>query len=265
MDEIEEKFEGSSTAEKVDLIADMLIRVKELSEEQREELAYLTNSVINSYLDFDLLNTISKDLTEKMLEYDITNEFSDEVLGVEPYSKINREKWEKQFSELYYLATNKPKSAGKKIKKLQKEMPENPALAFFELLVTQAQESLQYEEKLNNYHERFSQYPLIKILWATSEQFKIKNKNLMDFFKKGPKEFFTGRESVHHIEMFHYLFLLIITASVFKNITLLEVVDMIIDEIEIPEEDTDILSDMIAITKMNFILSLKEEENITKK
>jgi hypothetical protein len=259
VDEIEEKYEGLSTDEKVNLTVDLLIRIKELSEKQSEELAYLTNSVINSYINFDLLNTISKELTENLLEYEITDGFSDEMLGIEADSKINREKWKKQFSELYYLATNKPKSAGKKIKKLQKEMPENPALAFLELLVMQAQESPQYEEKLNNYHEGFSQYPLIKILWANLNWIKNERINPIDFFKKSPEEFFAGRESVHHIEMFHYLFLLILTASAYANITLLEVVDMIFDEIEIPEEDNDILSEMIAISKMNFILSLKEE------
>lgn len=258
VDEIEEKFESLSTAEKADLIADMVGRIKGLSDKQSEELAYLTNTVVNSYIDFDLLNNISQELTEKLLNYESTGEFSDGILGIEPDSKINREKWAEQFSELYYLATNKPKSAGKKIKKLRKEMPENPALAFLELLVTQAQISPEYEERLDNYHERFAQYPLIKILWATSKQFKNKNTNPIDFFRKGPEEFFADRESLHHIEIFHYLFLLIITASVFGNVTLLEVVNMIIDEVEIPEQDYDILSEMITVSKMNFILSLKE-------
>lgn len=260
VDDIEEKYEDLSIAEKVDLIAEKFIQIKELSDVQSEEMAYLANSVINSYLDFDLLNSLSAELSAKLLEYEITEEYTDEMLGIEPNSDINREKWKDQFSDLYNLAINKPKSAGKKIKKLQKKMPENPALAFLDILVMQAQESPQYEEKLQSYHEQFPNYPLINIFWSTHEWLKNENANPVDFFKKGPENFFNGKESLHYIEMFHYLFLQIVTASALGNITLVEVVDMILDEIEMPKEDNVILSEMIAMTKMNFIISLKEEK-----
>jgi hypothetical protein len=259
VDEIEEKYEGLSTGEKVDLIIDMLLRIKKLSAEENEELVYLTNTVINSYLDFDLLNTISKELTEKLLEYDITGEFSDEMLGIGPDSKISREKWEKQFSELYYLATNKPKSAGKKIKKLQKEMPENPALAFLELIVLQSVNSPDYAKKSDTSYQQFPDYPLIKIFRKTQEWLKNTEANPVDLFKSGPELFFSGKETLHNFEVFHYLLLLIITAGAFGNISLLEAVDMISDELEMSEENYEILSEMITVSKMNFILSLKEE------
>jgi hypothetical protein len=259
VDEIEEKYEGLSTDEKVNLIIDMLLCIKKLSAEENEELVYLTNTVINSYVDIDLLNTISEELTEKLLEYDITGEFSDEMLGIDPDSKISREKWEKQFSELYYLATNKPKSAGKKIKKLQKEMPENPALAFLELIVLQSVNSPDYAKKSDTSYQQFPDYPLIKIFRKTQEWLKNTEANPVDLFKSGPELFFTGKETLHNFEVFHYLLLLIITAGAFGNISLLEAVDMISDELEMSEENYEILSEMMTVSKMNFILSLKEE------
>lgn len=263
IDEIEEKYENLSTSEKVDLIGEMFNQIKDKSDVQNEELAYLANSVINSYLDFDLLNSISAELIDKLLEYEITDEYSDELLGIEPDSNINREKWEKQFSELYDLTTDKPKSAAKKIKKLQKNMPDNPAVAFLDLMAEQAQKSPKYEEKLMCHHEQFPDYPLIKLLKTPYDLLYDKNASPIDFFKRDPKIYFAKRKSMNHIELFHYLLVLILIASAEKNITLIEIVDMIKDEIEIPEEDDFVLSEMSTISKMNFLLSLNEEAQNT--
>jgi len=259
VDEIEEKYENLSTVEKVDLIEKMLTQIKDISDVQSEELAYLVNSVINSYLDFDLLNSISEELIDKLLEYEITDEYSDELLGIEPDSNINREKWEEQFSELYYLTTDKPKSAAKKIKKLQKNMPDNPALAFLDLMVEQAQKSPKYEKKLMYYHKQYPHYPLIKLLKPPFDLLNEENASAMDFFKREPEIYFAKRKSINHIELFHYLFALILIASSEKNITLVEVVDMIKDEIDIPDEDDFVLTEMINISKINFLLSLNDE------
>lgn len=187
-------------------------------------------------------------------------EYTDELLGIEPDYDINRKKWEDQFSELYILAINKPKSAGKKIKKLQKKMPENPALAFLELLIMQSLENPAFEEKLMFYHERFPRYPLIKILKAPFDLQHNEDALPIDYFQKGPEEYFNGRESIHHIELFHYLFILTVIASTGGDITLTEIVKMIIDEIEIPEEDNIVLAELISLTKINFIFSLKKED-----
>jgi len=259
VDEIQEKFEGLSTTEKVNLIGEMFHQITEPTEEQSEELAYLANSVINNYLDFDLLNNLSTELTEKLLDYEISDELSDELLGIEPDSNINREKWEKQFQELYFLTSDKPKSAAKKIKKLLKNMPDNPAPAFLDLMAEQAQKSSKFEDKLNDYHKQFPHYPLIKLLKTPYEMFKNEDTSIIDFFRRDPEFYFAKRKSINHIELFHYLFALIIIASAEKNVTLLEVVDMMKDEIDIPEEEDYILSEILTISKMDYLLSLNEE------
>jgi hypothetical protein len=263
VDEIEEKFEGLSTTEKVELIGEMFHQITDPTEKQSEELAYLANSVINNYLDFDLLNSLSALLTDKLLEYEISDEFSDELLGIEPDSNINREKWEKQFLELYSLTSDKPKSAEKKIKKLQKNMPENPAPAFLELMALQGQKSSKFEEKVKKYYTQFPDYPLFKLLKTPYELLNDKNADAIDFFKRDPENYFGKRKSINHIELFHYLFVLIIIASTENNITLIEAAVMIIDEMEIPEEDNHILAEISTISKMNFVLSLSEETHNT--
>lgn len=257
MDEIEEKFEGLSTTEKINLIGEMFHQNTEPTEEQSEEMAYLANSVINSYLDFDLLNSLSAELTDKLLEYEISDEFSDELLGIEPDSNINRKKWEKQFLELYFLTTNKPKSAAKKIKKLRKNMPDNPALVFLDLMAEQALKSSKFKNKINDSHKQFPHYPLIKLL---NTPFELpENVSVIDYFKRDPEFYFAKRKSINHIELFHYLYTQIIIASVEKNVTLLKIVDMMKDEIDIPEEEDYILSGILTISKMNYLLSLNEE------
>ena len=263
VDDIEEKFEGLSINEKLQIINEKLPHNDELSEEEKKGLAVLINTVIHDKLDLNLLETVVQEVTEKLLQYEITDEYSDEMLGIEPDSNINREKWEKQFSEIYDLTTDKPKSAGKKIKKLQKKMPENPALAFLDLMAEQTQKSSKYEEKLNKYHIQFPHYPLIKLLKTPYDLLYDKNANPIDFFKRDPGDYFAKRKSMNHIELFQYLFVLILIASAEKNITLLIAVDMIMDEFEIPEEDNFVLAEMNSLAKINYLLSLTEETQNT--
>jgi hypothetical protein len=258
IDELEKRFKDFSIDEKVDLIFDQANRIKELSKDEQKELGYLINSVLNEYIDYELLDELSEELTDKLLEYEITENYSDELLGINANSKIDRKKWSQQFDELVLLAQSKPASAGKKIKKLQKEMPDNPALAFLELMVLQAEDSFRYDEKTAYYHKLFPHYPLIKLMWTTSVWATDRKANPIEYIKRGPEEFFAGKEALHSLEMLHYLHMLIIIAVVTANATLFELVDMILEEIDFPGYDK-ILTDMITIAKMNFIHSLKEE------
>jgi len=255
-DELGEKYKDFSFEEKLNLITESFIQKEKLSDKENEELVYLMNSVIYTQVDFDLADEISVELTKKLLNYEITDEFSDEILGIKPGSNINREKWEKQFYKLNELATKKPKSAGKKIKKLQKEMADNPALAYLELLTLQALGSPDYEEKLNNYFKQFPEYPLIKIFWKTSDQLKNEHSDLIEFIKTGPAQFFEGKELLHQIEVFQYLFSLILLAGSCENISLIEAVEGINDEMDFLEDMNIILSEVIYFMKMSFILSL---------
>ncbi len=258
LDEMEERFEDVSIDERVDLILDRLDRIKKLSEEEREELGFLTNSVIEEYVDFELLSNLNVNITDKLPEYDIAEDYSDEILGIFADGPINREDWSQQFDKLIELAESAPKSAGKRIKKLKKEMPGNPALAYLELIVLQQQEHSLYEERLNDYYRQHPGYSLIKLLWTTHLCLSGKKTNPIDLFKKGPEEFFAGQEALHPIELFYYFVMLISFGLSSANITLLEMVDNILVEIDVPGYD-EALSEILTIGKISFLRSLKEE------
>jgi hypothetical protein len=258
-DKLVEKYEDLSTEEKVDIISEKFADSPNLSAQEQEEIVYLMDDIISDYLDFDLADSLSNEISEKLQNYEITGELSDELLGIDPDSQTDRKKWGEQFSKLYYLASNKPKSAQKKLKKLQKNKPENPALAFIELITLQALESPDYAKKLNYYYQQFPDYTLIKIFRTTYEWLKNSAADPVALFKSGPELFFAGKKSLHYFELFHYMLLLLLTAGRFENISLLEALEMIYDEMDIQEEDTTGISEIIAMAKMSFVLSLKEE------
>ncbi|MBW6535317.1 MAG: plasmid pRiA4b ORF-3 family protein [Mariniphaga sp.] len=260
-DKLENKFKDFPIEEKIDLISDMVKHLTGLAPNEMNELDYLINSTVFSYVDFDLSDNLYNELTDKLNELEITEEFTDEILGIDPDSTIDRNKWEKKFSKLYKQVIVKPKSAKKEVNKLLKSMPGNPALAYLDLLLIQGQNDPLYEEKLVSYHKQFPDYPLIKIFWNTLHWFTNPQTDPLVIFKNSHKTFFTDKEKLHRIELFHYLFFLYATATKFANITLLDVVDMINDEFDFWMEDHFTLREMIKMSKLNFVLSLNEEEN----
>ena len=255
----EAKFGELTTTEKLNLIEKLINRIEKLSDEEKEDFGYLSDSITDSYIDFDEADTIYEKLSQKILEIEITDELSDELLGIEPGSDINRKEWGKQFLEIYDLTSENVKKAEKKLKKLQKEMPENPAVCFLELSILETKNSTAYENKLDLYYQQFPDYPLLKLFWVTHLCLTRRTLITENLFNKGPEEFFPGKTTLHKMEMYHYLLMLTFVTMVEMNMTRIKVLEWIVEEADIDETDSIDIGELIAIAQMNFILSLKEK------
>lgn len=259
-DEQKAKFGELTTDEKLDLIEKLIDRIENLSDEEKEDFSYLSNSILDNYVDSDEAGKIYDKLSQKILKIKITDELSDELLGIEPNSEINREEWKEQFLEIYMLTLENVKKAEKKLKQLQKEMPENPAVCFLELSALQAKGPDEvYEDKLDRYYHLFPGYPLLKLFWVTHLCLTRKTLITQNLFETGPEEFFQGKTTLHKMEMYHYLLMLTLVTMVEMNMTRVEVLDWILEEVDIDETSAAFIGELIAVARINFILSLKKE------
>jgi hypothetical protein len=254
------KFGKLTTSEKLDLIKELIDRIEKLSDEEKEDFGYLSNSILDNYVDSDEAEKMYDKLSEKIFEIKITDELSDELLGIETGSEINREEWKKQFLEIYTLTLENVKKAEKKLKQLQKEMPENPAVCFLELTVLHAKGPADgYEDKLDHYYHLFPEYPLLKLFWVTHLCLTQKTLITQNLFNTGPEEFFPGKTTLHKMEMYHYLLMLTLVTMVERNMTRIEVLDRIVEEVDIDETSAVAIGELITVARINFILSLKKE------
>ena len=260
-DEIEErerKFSGLSIKRKLDLIKKMFVRMNELNEEEKKVLGFLSNSVLDEYVDFDKANNIYEELFEQLETVKITNKFSNEILGLEENSEIDKEKWGKQFYKIYFLGLDRPKAAGRKIKKLHNTMPDNPAVYFLELNSLENKEFQDFDNIINRYYRKFPDYSLIKITWFTYHLLSDKNTESVNLFDIKLKEFFPNKKSIHVMEILHYLIMMVSVAVKENNMTSLLVLDWLIEEVDIPGIENFGLHEMINMARLQFIMSLGE-------
>ncbi len=259
-DEQEEKFGHLSVREKMDVIKEKMDRLDELSDAEKKDLNFLFRSVLDVYIDYEKVDEIFQLLLEKLDRFEITDEPSDELLGIKYNPGTNRDEWKELFLEVHRLISEHPKKASEKVARLQKEMPGNPAVAFLELNLLLTKESADYPEKLKNYQQHFPEYPLFKILGHAIVPDE-NQRTAEEIFREGPERFFTKRKSIHTFELFHYLFFLAILASAEKDIALIEVIDWIKDEVEISDWDYEVLARLILISRLKFVISLEENDS----
>lgn len=258
MEDEAERLEKLPLPEKIKMFHSLIPRLEKLSDKEKAELGYLSNSIIEEYTDFEKTEEVFDQLLPNINNLEITEAPSDKLLGTEYFKpEYNREEWAKTFEEIIYMSLEKPKIAKKKIKSLQKEMPGNPAVAFLKLNWLQNTESKKYESQLMAYREQFPNYPLINILWAIHLQLSGKQKNAAKVFENGPTTFFQNQKHWHGIEVFHYLLLLTFCSVSEIDLSLVMVVDWLIEEIELTELDYEIISQLLFVSRTQFIMSLE--------
>lgn len=255
--EQKERFGKLSHSEKIKYFKSLLSSLDDLTDEENDDLAFLNSAIIVKYIDFDIILSIYDKLASKINRLERTDRFSDKLLGIKYITKeFDRKQWAAKFEKTYYHALQNKKSTKKEIRILQKEMPENPAVAFLELTWLQATESKEYNKQLAVYHEKFHNYPLIAIHWEITQQFTHKQKTTNSLFEKGPAHYFPNRKTWHELEIYAYFFLLISSAIVERDNTRLMVLDMLIHETQLSEFEETLLTNLIIMAKTDFILNL---------
>ncbi|MFV0378072.1 MAG: hypothetical protein ACK5JD_12330 [Mangrovibacterium sp.] len=254
----EQEYSNLPMHEKLDRFEKSLANMKSMNETEQAEFAFLTSSILRGYVDINKSNRLTASLRSKMEKYEISDELSAPFLGLETIVKSLEQLQEKAIT-IYQLIGQSRKKAQKEWQKLQKANPEIPLLYFLELLLLHTNESEEYAVKVREYHQRFPDYPLLKIEW-TSYTALIKEQNRADeLFASGPQAFFGKRKKIHPIEQGHFLMLMILASMVEENITYITAVQNLIDEIDLEEVQYQAISELYTVATINFILSLRKK------
>ena len=261
---LEEKYARFPDSEKIIQIKNLITKEaeNENTEGENAEVAYLVNSIVTKHINYISTEKISNTLVEKLEELEVVDEFPDEFFAAIP-GEIS-EDFKIKFNELFEIVHQYPKRAAKKIKKLRKVMPENPTIAYLEILLLQTQKSDDFKHKLKLFHQKFPTFPLIKMVWDHAVTFEEKGGNAEELFLKGPEVYFFERKKLHHVEVINYLITLVLIATSQQNMTLLSALDFVLQETPLSESNFITLNKMSFYSKLNFIFSMELERHSNK-
>jgi hypothetical protein len=148
-----------------------------------------------------------------------------------------------------------PENSRKKWKTFRALAKDIPAVAFLELNILRFEESVEYMEKLKKYFSRYKDYPIIRLLWLseliTSENFT--DESLLQ--ENSIEAFFPGRQSLHSIELFHYLMYLLSAIDMKDDPSKIEAFSRVLDDFdELSESDMVILTHIISFVKVKIVI-----------
>lgn len=257
-DEIEDKYGDLPLNTKVDMVIEMLDKIEDLSENEHSKLAYISRSILDNFIDFDKADSLVENQLIQLQDIEITEEPIDEFLGIEPNTNIDKVKLKTRILEIYYLANSNTKEAQKELNKIKSEYPDIPSFYFLELVILQIGKTKKYDRIVEEYYQKFPDYSLIKIYHALFTGAKKTINRSVDLFENGFDEFFYGRTQLNSFEISQYLMLLGLTAMFENNMTCLEALDNIIEEMDLEGVYYQHISEIITAGRLNFILSQKK-------
>lgn len=254
-DSYDNKFEEMTLDENLELFIRQLPEIEKMTPEERTDFADLSESIIDACIDHEKSDKFYDSFINNLEDIEIVEEIPDEMLGIDNKPEINAEEFKSQFLELFYLIDTDESRAGKKIKRLQKEIPDNPAVCFLELSLLYKKQSSRYKSRQKKYSDKFPGYYLIKLLNQISnlDDDKYTEQNLP--LENIIESFFPGRKELHSIEMFHLIMFLLFRANKSNNIEQLDALDYIIEEIGLSESAIEIFAHFITLGKIGFIMS----------
>lgn len=232
-DNFEEKFIDFSFQEKVNRMIEIIESSDIPTDEELEEFDYLLYTLFENLIDIEEVERLYDNHVEMIRNYQIDDELSDELLGIQPNSNVNREEWEMKFYEIFDLVNSNPKKALNKLKNLNKQMPDNPAVHF--LILNAKYSEKEYDKLLEKYFNLHPDYPLLKMQWKTHQWIDSEGIDLTDIFEQGPEFFFRNRKSIHVIELLYYLMSLITIALKTKKFEIIEMISWLMVYLETPE------------------------------
>ena len=254
------KYDSLKISEKLTLFKNQLQNLENLNQTEKIDFGDLLESIINNYLNQKKADEIYDTFWEILENIEITNEIPNEVIASDQLSLIENPELKLQFSDLYNSILYYSPKAKTELKLLLKSYPDNPAIRFLELSILRMDGSRKYPTKVDEYARKYPHYPLIKLL------VEIKNIVINDGFDNNLsietiiENFFPNRKSLHRIEVFHILLLLLTYSSRTKNLELTDTLDLLLEEFNLLEREIEILGYFVTMGKFEFILSLLPDE-----
>jgi len=251
-----DEFSGKTFEEKHEVFLQLFDKFDSLTPDEIKRFSMVTNSVFYDLCDpekiDDYYNEISGELDIDILPDD---EIPDELLGILPGTIDNPLKIKELFLDVYDSLGENPENSRKKLKTFRALAKDIPAVAFLELNILRFEESVEYMGKLKKYFSRYKDYPIIRLLWLTE---LITSENFTDeslLQENSIEAFFPGRQSLHSIELFHYLMYLLSAIDMKDDPSKIEAFFRVLDDFdELSESDMVILIHIISFVKVKIVI-----------
>lgn len=257
--EFENKYVRLSITEKLALFKTHMVRLDKLKKEEKIDFADLVESIIEHYIDQDKADEIYDLYFDKLDNYEITDEFSEEIVPNDSLSVKEADKLKVQFSELYDLIINDSHNVEKKLKPLINKYPNNPAICFLELTYLRLNESKEYNSILKEYTKKFPDYALIKLLNQINSYVTKTSLSNGITIESIIETYFPNRKVLNRIEVFHIFIFMFVFATKTKNIELLDALDFLMEETYLQEQELELLEYFVTMGKFEYILSKLEK------
>ncbi|MFA5328764.1 MAG: hypothetical protein WC384_13310 [Prolixibacteraceae bacterium] len=251
----EDEFEEMPANEKKELFFNLNSRLESLTEEEHKHFFSLTNSIVDDLVDVDLHNQIYDEYFEDLNIETEEDEIPDQLLGIRSGDQPVSEEVKNRFIELYEQSAENPKQAAKELKIFEKKTNGLPCVYFLELILLQLQESPKYPTILKEYAMKYSDYPLIRILWVTEQAITTRNLKEIPEYPFKFETFFPDRETIHPIEKHLFLTMHAFATANGTDINRIDAFSSVLNDLDLHEVDEEVLRAIITLIKVNYLLS----------
>lgn len=252
--ELEDEYDAMSYDEKINLFKELTANgLNDLPDDEKKRLRILTDSIF--YRDLCDDNEVDLLFDRCLVESDMAldeEEYTTELLSQEPGRTITEED-EIELDELNVMINESPKKVEKYLNELRKKWGNIPYLNYKELKYLEINKPKEYEKKIREYCDRFSQFSLFKL-----ERYKhtLLNTEMINDLK--PIEFediFVGRNSITQTEMFEFQMVKLFTLIARGNINELEAMYDLMNDLELDDEYLIYLKSMLVIIRIDFLMN----------
>jgi len=254
--EDDDEFADMTHNEKKELFLRLYASLDKHTTEESQQFFNLIDSIVNNLTDKDLYDQYCDELFEELYMDFSEDEIPDELLGIEPGSQTVSEELKIRFFDTYQLINEDLKTAKREFKKLKEEVPEFPGLGFLEIQILQEEKPSKYKNRLKELVLKYPNYQLMNVLWTTELLSNGKSAPLFSRSSINMSALYSGRSSIHAIEMYFGLILAIFVVGLELDLNKIEALGSAIYDFDLSETDEEALEYLISVLKINYLLAL---------
>ncbi|MEK7719239.1 MAG: hypothetical protein AAB347_06465 [Bacteroidota bacterium] len=252
----EDEFAGMTLDEKKELFLRLYASLDKHTTEDSQQFFNLIDSIVNNLTDTELYDQYYDEIFEELYMDIDEDEVPDELLGLEPGNRILSEELKNRFFDIYQLINEDLKTAKREFKKLKEEVPEFPGIGFLEIQIIQEEKPSRYGNRLKELVLKYPNYQLMNVLWTTELLSNGKSAPLLSGSSVNMNALYSGRTSIHAIEMYFGLILAIFVVGLELDLNKIEALGSAIYDFDLSETDEEALEYLISVLKINYLLAL---------
>lgn len=244
-----EDFDMWEYDKKIALFNDLISNgLDEISDDDKKRLIALTDSIyVMDICNEDEVDDIYNSwYVETEMEINEEN-YSAELLSQEPGFTIS-EQDEMEWNNVEMLINEEPEKVEQALQALKKKWGDIPYLTYMELKNLKNNNYEAFEQKVMDYCNRFSDFPLLKLekyLYQFVYSKKPETFKIIEF-----EDIFEDRDSITELDMYQFQTAKLIYLTVQGTFEELEAMNIVLDDFNIKEEHYNFLYTMLILTRI---------------